>query len=139
MGLPQVVKAGAMRLPVDAHPLALDLFPIFSELAAAGDREALFLAGCDDHGRLLVFVERLGGAMSIGTAMPAVREALACPKVVTLVLAHTHPCGSLSPSRADRMATHSIAALARLAGASLADHWLFAGGQAVSFRSLRLL
>ena len=125
--------------PDGAHPLARELYPIFAEQLVGLRHETLVVAGCDASGRLLVFNERIGGALSIVSVVPAIREALGCPQVTQLVMAHNHPCGTLVPSRADRLSTQTSAALARLAGARLVDHWLFAGGKAVSFRSLGLL
>lgn len=56
-----------------------------------------------------------------------------------LVVAHDHPSGDPTPSRADRDATALLARVSRALGIRLHDHLIFGGGRHVSFRALGLL
>ena len=54
-------------------------------------------------------------------------------------IAHNHPSGDPSPSRADIEATRRLAEAAAALGIRLHDHLIFAGGDCRSFRALGLL
>lgn len=56
-----------------------------------------------------------------------------------LLLAHNHPSGDPSPSRADLAATRALAELMRRLDVRLHDHLIFAGGRCASFKVLGLL
>lgn len=57
----------------------------------------------------------------------------------SLIVAHNHPGGDPSPSRADIAATRKLAATADALGIRLDDHLVFAGTECRSFRALGLL
>lgn len=142
MGLQSILTASVplqMAPVLAAHPLALALAPLFADCFDGLDHELLLVAGCDRRGTLLVMGEGTGGRGAVPSVLPALRAALAPPGVELLVMAHNHPDGTVEPSRADKDATRGAAALARLAGAQLADHLLFANGQHVSFRQMGIV
>ena len=56
-----------------------------------------------------------------------------------LILAHNHPRGDPTPSRADITATRRIGQLAQMLGLRLHDHVVTGGGQSFSFRDAGLL
>lgn len=56
-----------------------------------------------------------------------------------LLIAHNHPSGDPSPSRADIEATRRLAEVAVALGIQLHDHLIFAAGECRSFRALGLL
>ena len=56
-----------------------------------------------------------------------------------LVLAHNHPKGDPTPSRADIAATRRIGQLAQILGIRLHDHVVTAGARSFSFRDAGLL
>lgn len=57
----------------------------------------------------------------------------------TLILAHNHPRGDPTPSRADIIATRRIGQLAGFLGIRLHDHVVTAGARSFSFREAGLL
>lgn len=56
-----------------------------------------------------------------------------------LIVAHNHPSGDPSPSRADIQVTRRLAETADTLGIRLHDHLIFAGSECRSFRQLGLL
>jgi DNA repair protein RadC len=56
-----------------------------------------------------------------------------------LVMAHNHPSGDATPSRADRDATCRLARALDALGVRLIDHLVIARGETTSFRALGLL
>ena len=121
------------------HPLGLALVPLLAPYFLGLDREHLIIVGCDSRQRLMSFVEQRGQTLAVDGVLPALRQAMAPTGVSQLLVAHNHPCGSTNASQADCEVTRRIAALARLAGVTLADHLLFAGSRHTSFRALGLL
>ncbi|QJQ32880.1 hypothetical protein GV829_10860 [Sphingomonas lacunae] len=122
-----------------AHPLGIALLPLLQCHFLGLRHEHLIIAGCDIRQRLVSFVEQRGAMLTIDAVLPGLRRALAPEGVAHLLVAHNHPCGSLQASQADCEVTRRIAALARLAGVTLADHLLFTDARYTSFRALGLL
>ena len=56
-----------------------------------------------------------------------------------LILAHNHPGGDPSPSRADRLATRRLMEVALPLGIAIIDHLIFAGARCESLRALGLI
>lgn len=108
----------------------LDLFGPF---IGTIDHERLLVAGMDEGGRLVTFVEQRGGSLYVDRALTAVRQAIGHPRTVLLVIAHNHPDGDAKPSASDRHATRLIARLARAANTTLVDHLILAGKDWFSF------
>lgn len=68
----------------------------------------------------------------------AVKKALACNSA-TVVLAHSHPSGSVEPSRADEFLMQTLkTALARV-DVRVLDHLVVAGAEVCSFAARGLL
>jgi DNA repair protein RadC len=125
-----------LRLATDGE---IDLSALFVDFLDGSTIERALVAGFDHRGCLCTFSEVAGGVATVDGTIGSVRQSLACLAVSHILLAHNHPCGTPFPSAADRTTTRNVAALARLAGARLLDHLLFAGGKVVSFRQLGLL
>jgi DNA repair protein RadC len=118
---------------------ALSISALFEDFLIGSPIERALVAGFDHRGCLCTFLEVAGNVASVDGTIGCVRQALASLAVSHILLAHNHPCGTPFPSAADRATTRNVAALARLAGARLDDHLLYAGGGVVSFRQLGLL
>lgn len=120
----------ACRSDVMDWPLiaALLVWPYLSGLTY----ERLVVAGFDRTGRLQQFDDSAGQADSHAGLLPALRRALAQATVASVLIAHNHPAGDAKASAMDRQATRQAAALCRLAGATLIDHWIVAGDSMVS-------
>jgi DNA repair protein RadC len=56
-----------------------------------------------------------------------------------IVVAHNHPSGDPTPSRADKQATAALQKAAEGVGIRLYDHLIFGRGRTVSFAALGLL
>jgi DNA repair protein RadC len=116
---------------------ATDLFA--SELAKLCTEE-LRVAHLDDEGYIVGLSSITGGDADM-IDLP-VREIVS--EALTLgargmILAHNHPSGDPTPSRADLMATRRLAEAARSLEIRLLDHLIFAGGHFRSFRQMGLL
>lgn len=106
---------------------------------AASDVEQLEIAFLDAQGRLLGRHALLG---DIGTVALPVRRIIAdalALDAAALLLAHNHPSGDPTPSRADLAATRRLADVAHPLGLRIADHLVFGRGGCRSFRKLGLL
>lgn len=58
---------------------------------------------------------------------------------VAIVLAHNHPSGATTPSRADEAVTQALKAALMLIDVRVLDHFIIAGDQAVSMAELGLM
>ena len=67
-----------------------------------------------------------------------IRDALA-RDALALILAHNHPDGDPTPSRADKTTTRRFVEIAAPLDLTLLDHLIFAGDRCVSFRALGLI
>jgi len=67
-----------------------------------------------------------------------VKEALAL-NAGAVVLSHNHPSGSVEPSRADELLTHSLKTALMLVDVRVLDHIIVAGGATSSFAERGLL
>lgn len=117
-----------------------DAIAYFAPGLGAMRREALRVAHLDrerqvlgirlhysDHCETVDFPLRtiIADALALGTA--------------ALLIAHNHPSGDPSPSRADLVATRALVDLARPLGIRLHDHLIFAGDDCRSMRTMGLL
>jgi DNA repair protein RadC len=118
-----------------AYALAALFEPYFVGLHV----ELAIAAGFDNRGRLLSFFGASGSTDSNGALIPLVRAVLRPSKVATVVVAHNHPNGDLRASASDMASTRRVAALCRLAGTELADHFLFTNRYVASFRAMGLI
>ena len=93
----------------------------------------------DPQGRPLATLAESGSADGVAIPLPALVHALASSGATFVYMAHTHPSGDPRPSDADIDATRQVWRVARMLGASLQDHVIFAGGSMFSFRHHGLL
>lgn len=119
---------------------ASDAARLLAPLFAAARGEKLAVAHLD-AGRALLAVEEpaAGGAGHVDLPIRAIIVRALDLGAEGLILAHNHPSGDPSPSRADIAATRRFAATADALGIRLFDHLIFAGGDCRSFRALGLL
>lgn len=115
------------------------LATLFEPYFAGLHKELAIAAGFDGKGRLLNFFGANGTADSNLALVPLVRAVLRPSKVATVIIAHNHPDGDLRASASDIASTRRVAALCRLAGAELADHFLFTNHAVASFREMELI
>ena len=110
--------------------------PTFAGLA----HEALRVAYLDDGLALLRLWEGEGTApASVDVPLRTlIRDALILG-AHALIVAHNHPRGDPTPSRADKAVTRRLVEIARPLDIRIVDHLIFAGEQVASFRGLGLL
>jgi DNA repair protein RadC len=102
--------------------------------------EKLVVLHLDRERRLLGLVEGPAEAVS-GANLPiraVVADALRFESAA-IVIAHNHPSGDPSPSRADIEATRRLASVLAELEVALHDHLIFTTGEVRSFRALGLL
>jgi len=102
--------------------------------------EILALLGFDQRG-VLLFYELMSqrGASSITIDGPRILGLMATPSLREILVAHNHPSGDPTPSRADRCFTERLCDIARFCGITVIDHMVFAREKRASFVALRLL
>ncbi len=80
------------------------------------------------------------GGISEAPAMPREIFATAVKKgAAGIIIAHNHPSGDPTPSRADMTATFRIAEAGKILGIPVLDHIIIGDGRYVSFREEKLL
>lgn len=118
---------------------AQDAADLLAPLFAGLEGEKLVVL-CLDAERQVLGVDEYPG-LADEAALP-IRPILAASlrrDAAGLIIAHNHPSGSATPSRADLEATRRLAEAAALLDIRLHDHLIFAGGECRSFRELGLL
>lgn len=120
----------------DPRSAALLLAPDFVGLA----HEELHVVHLDGALRLLGRTVTPGGdAGSVDVPLRAILHDALAFEARALILAHNHPGGDATPSRADKAVTRRLADLTRPLDIRLLDHLIFAGESWTSFRALGLL
>lgn len=128
-------RAAATRIESSAQAAAL-----FEPSFADDGREELRAAHLDERRCLIALRLHRGGGVSI-FELPLreiVLEALTLGSR-GLILAHNHPSGDPTPSRADIAATRLLAEIADPLGIRFYDHLIFAAGEWRSLMALGLL
>jgi DNA repair protein RadC len=112
------------------------LAPLFLDLG--GEKLALLYL---DGGRRVIAVDShpVVEGDEIVLPMAEIFRSALNHKAAGLIVAHNHPSGDPTPSRADIAATRRLAETAANLGIVLHDHLVFAGGDCRSFRELGLL
>jgi DNA repair protein RadC len=105
--------------------VARGLVTLFADHLNDISRERAAIAGLNARGCLIAFQEMAGSSHIIDDMLPMIRSILAKIDVAEIVVAHSHPFSFAAASEQDRLTTNRLAALARLAGASLTDHLIF--------------
>lgn len=104
-------------------------------LRLAGLPHEVFLAVfLDAQNRVLEAEELFRGTLTQTSVYPreVVKRALA-HNAAGLILAHNHPSGLAEPSQADRWLTEQLRSALGLVDVKVLDHFIVAGGRAVSF------
>lgn len=116
-----------------------DALALFGPDLAGLATEELRVAHLDAEGRLLAMSVAAGGEAAIDLPIgDIVRDAIAWG-ASGLVIAHNHPSGDPTPSRADKTATRRLAEAVRGLDIRLLDHLIFADRGCSSFRQMGLL
>ena len=129
----RVLRTGKLGNPTDAKAyFALRLGHYEHEVFAV-----LFL---DSQHRIIAFREMFHGTLTQTCVHPReiVRHALLL-NAGAVMIAHCHPSGEPTPSRADETMTTAVAAALRLVDVRLLDHFVVCGGQTISFAERGLL
>lgn len=87
----------------------------------------------DSQHRAIAFERHFTGTLSQTSVYPreVVRAALG-HQAASVILAHNHPSGNATPSRADEALTQTLKAACALVDVRVLDHVIVAGGQALS-------
>lgn len=107
---------------------------------AAKPHECFAVLMLDSQHRLLALEELFRGTLAQTSVYPreVVLRALH-HHAAAVVLAHNHPSGSVSPSRADELLTRSLQSALALVDVRVLDHVIVAPGQALSMAERGLL
>lgn len=107
---------------------------------AALDHEVFVMMILDVSNRLVRYVELFRGTLTQTKVYPreVVKEALRF-NAASVILAHNHPSGSLTPSRADEMLTETLKNALALVDVRVMDHIIVAGDETLSFAEQGLL
>lgn len=112
---------------------------LFAPLAD-GDREVLGFAYLDPEWRLLGMRHSVpGSADAVDLPLRDVARDAISFGAAQVVMAHNHPSGDPTPSRADIAATRRLAAALDTIGVGLAEHLVLATGGVASLREQGLL
>ena len=121
------------RPPVTTPGTALHLLQGLRTLS----REEVWALFLDARHRLISVEPVVAGTLNSARLLP--RDVLA-PALrsgaAALIVAHNHPSGEVSPSRADRLVTASLRDAARLLGLPLLDHLILTARSHFSFREV---
>ena len=102
-------------------------------------RETLWIAHLDDRYRCIHLSQHEGDETRVFFPLKEiVRDAVECDSK-GLLLAHNHPSGDSRPSHYDLTATRQLALVSAALDCPVLDHFVFAGDDCTSFRSLGLL
>ena len=136
----QVTAADALaRCAGEKVATASDAARVFrAALPVAGGREGFFVLPLDDVGRTLSAPVMVSLGHETGTAVvdpgEVFREALKAG-AKSIIVAHNHPSGDLTPSDADLQMTARLAKVAELIGIRFVDH-IVVGGEEGAFVSI---
>ncbi len=124
---------GRISTPADAAAL------IWAALPKEQQDERVFVLPLDANGRMLAQPILVSVGHEDGTATidagTIFREALKAG-AEEIIVAHNHPSGNLTPSKADLAATRELQALSERLGVPLLDHLVIGAEEADGFVSL---
>jgi len=113
----------------------------FLRLTLATREHEVFLAVLlDAQNRVLVCEELFRGTLTQTSVYP--REVVKCAlkrNAAAVIFAHNHPSGVAEPSHADQVLTQSLKQALALVDIKVLDHFIVAGGSALSFAERGLL
>ena len=113
----------------------------YLRLALANREHEVFLAVLlDAQNRVLACDELFRGTLTQTSVYP--REVVKCAlehNAAAVIFAHNHPSGVAEPSHADQVLTQSLQQALALLDIKVLDHFIVAGGSALSFAERGLL
>ncbi|WP_288074805.1 JAB domain-containing protein [Pseudomonas sp.] len=103
-------------------------------------REVFSVMYLDSQHRLIEAVDEFTGTLTQTSVYPReiVRSAMA-RNAAAVILCHNHPSGTAQPSRADETITQKLKSALALVDVRVLDHFVTAGGKAVSMAELGLV
>jgi DNA repair protein RadC len=113
----------------------------YLRLAIGGRAHEVFVCiWLDAQHRVTAFEEPFRGTLTQTSVYPReiVKSALAA-NAAAVIFAHNHPSGAAQPSQADELLTRSLKEALALVDVKVLDHFIVAGGQALSFAERGLL
>ncbi|SNS50766.1 RadC-like JAB domain-containing protein [Sphingomonas laterariae] len=117
-----------------------DAVALFASVLADGGREVLHVAHLDAAGRLLArSTPAPGDAETVDVPIRAIARDAILAGACGVIIAHNHPSGDPTPSRADLCATRRLADALAVLDIRLIDHLVLGGGCWRSFRAMGLL
>ena len=134
-----------MRADQLVAPVRFQLRTAADAIALLGDDlreepiELLRLVHLDPAGELIALTGQSGSRGVLSIAFDRIVREICVHGSRRLLIAHNHPSGDPTPSRADHMVTRRLAEVLRLLGIELVDHLIVARGGVTSFRQLGLL
>lgn len=104
------------------------------------DHEVFAVLFLTNRHQLIEYVELFRGTIDGASVHPreVVKEALA-RNAAALIVAHGHPSGAVTPSRADELVTRQLKSALELVGVRLLDHLIATAQECVSMAELGLL
>jgi DNA repair protein RadC len=104
------------------------------------EHEVFVCIWLDAQHRVTAFEEPFRGTLTQTSVYPReiVKSALA-KNAAAVIFAHNHPSGAAQPSQADELLTRSLKEALALVDVKVLDHFIVAGGQALSFAERGLL
>lgn len=101
--------------------------------------EQLWVAHVDSEARCIHLAKYGEGIDVVDLPMRAIIGDAIRFESAGILLAHNHLSGDPTPSRADKMATRSLALAGEAIDLTIVDHLVFAGGACSDFRRLGLI
>lgn len=112
---------------------------LFADLAGEAAEVAAFAYLANDQQLLALRHARTGSVDRLELPFRAILADVLALNPLAVVMAHNHPSGDPTPSRADREVTRMLARVLDPLGVRLVDHLVVAPGGTASFRALGLL
>jgi DNA repair protein RadC len=113
----------------------------YLRLALTGkEREEFWCVYLDAQHRVIAFESLFAGTLTQTSVYPreVVKHCLA-HNAAAVIFAHNHPSGVAEPSRADELLTQNLKQALALVDIKVLDHFIVAGGGAISFAERGLL
>jgi DNA repair protein RadC len=102
-------------------------------------RERLWVAHLDEALNCLHMTKHDGDELGTDFPLHSIIADAVAHGTSGILLAHNHPSGDATPSKADKRATLRLACVAEALDCTLIDHLVFGGADCTSFRQMGLL
>lgn len=117
-----------------------DAVALFAPLLEGLPREEIRIAYIGRDGAIASVSDAIGGdACGVDLPIRHIARMAVLYEAAALILAHNHPSGDPTPSRADLAATRRLVEAIRPLDIRLVDHLVYGGGDWRSFRAMGLL